>query len=352
MKTIHVTASRSYDVCIGPGLLRECGARIVAEAGVGIAAVVTESTVAPLFAETVCASLEKAGFSVVRYVFPAGEASKTLSTYGDILNFLAEHRLTRADLLVALGGGVVGDMAGFAAATYLRGIPFVQLPTTLLAAVDSSVGGKTAVDLPAGKNMAGAFCQPSLVLCDTDTLQTLPGDALRDGFAEMVKTGVLAGEELFSALERESLAAAGEETISRCVEYKRSIVAEDEFDTGKRHLLNLGHTVGHAVELCSRYTVSHGKAVAMGLAAMGRACARRELCRPETAERIAAVLERAGLPTSLPFGAEALAAAAMSDKKREGNRLPLIVVEGIGRCRIETISEGEFTDWLREGGAV
>ncbi len=352
MRTIHVTASREYDVCVGPGLLRECGERIAAVCGTGAAAVVTDSTVAPLYADTACASLERAGFAVSRFVFPAGEASKTLKTYADILRFLAENRLTRADLLVALGGGVTGDMAGFAAATYLRGIRFVQLPTTLLAAVDSSVGGKTAVDLPAGKNMAGAFHQPSLVLCDTDTFSTLPGDVFRDGCAEIVKTGVLAGEELFSLLERGALADRPEEIVARCVEYKRSVVAEDEFDTGKRRLLNLGHTAGHAAELCSGYGVSHGKAVAMGLAAMARACAARGLCPAETAERILALLEKAGLPTALPYGARELAAAAMSDKKREGDRLPLVVIQGIGRCRVETIPGAEFETWLREGGAL
>ena len=352
MKTIHVTASREYDVCIGPGLLRECGERIAAVTGTCAAAVVTDSTVAPLYADTVCASLEKAGFAVCRFVFPAGEASKTLATYADILSFLAERRHTRSDLLVALGGGVTGDMTGFAAATYLRGVRFVQLPTTLLAAVDSSVGGKTAVDLPAGKNMAGAFCQPSLVLCDTDALTTLPEDAFRDGCAEAVKTGVLAGEELFSLLEQGETEGRLEEIVARCVEYKRSVVAEDEFDTGKRHLLNLGHTVGHAVELCSNYRVSHGKAVSMGLAAMAHACAHRGLCARETAERIVSALEKNGLPAALPFEAAALADAAMSDKKREGSRLPLIVIEDIGSCRTETVPAAEFETWLREGGAL
>ena len=352
MKTIHVTASREYDVCIGPGLLDECGERIAAVTGKRTAAVVTDSTVAPLYADKVCASLERAGFDLCRTVFPAGEASKTLATYADILGFLAERRLTRSDIVVALGGGVTGDMAGFAAATYLRGVRFVQLPTTLLAAVDSSVGGKTAVDLPAGKNMAGAFCQPSLVLCDTDVLAALPEDVFRDGCAEAVKTGVLAGEALFSLLESGAPRDRLEEIVARCVEYKRSIVAEDEFDTGKRRLLNLGHTVGHAVELCSGYGVSHGKAVSMGLAAMALACAHRGLCARKTAERIVSALEKNGLPAALPYETRALTEAAMSDKKREGSRLPLVVIEDIGRCRTETVPAAELETWLREGGAL
>ena len=352
MKTIHVTASRDYDVLVGPGLLRACGPRIAAVTGACTAAVITESTVAPLYLDAVCASLAEAGFSVIRYVFPAGEESKTLSTYGSVLSFLAENRLTRSDILVALGGGVTGDMAGFAAATYQRGIRFVQLPTTLLSMVDSSVGGKTAVDLPAGKNMAGAFWQPSLVLCDTDALSTLPESVYRDGCAEIVKTGVLAGERLFSAVEKGVDPSRREEIIAACVEFKRSIVAEDEYDTGKRHLLNLGHTAGHAAERLSDYSISHGRAVAMGLGTVVRACARRGLCPADTAERILSALERSGLPTALPYAPKDLAAAALADKKREGDRLPLIVIRGIGDCRIETIPGGEFEIWLQDGGAV
>ena len=351
MKTITVSASRDYDVCIGAGLLKTCGERLAALPGIRAAAVVTDSIVAGLYADTVCAALERAGLRVCRFVFPAGEAFKTLRTYGELLGFLADNRLTRSDVLVALGGGVTGDMTGFAAATYLRGIRFVQLPTTLLAAVDSSVGGKTGVDLPEGKNMAGAFWQPSLVLCDTDTLKTLPDDVRRDGFAEMVKTGVLAGETLFSRLEQGD-GPDREEIIAACVEVKRSIVSRDERDTGLRRLLNLGHTAGHAIELCSDYSISHGRAVAMGLGIMVRACARRGLCPAGDAERVLSLLERSGLSVSTPFPAETLAEAALSDKKRTGEGQPLVLVEGIGRCRIETVPREELSGWFRDGGAL
>ena len=352
MKTIHVSASREYDVIIGAGLLSECGERIAkAVPGAAKAVIVSDSTVAPLYASRVSASLTGAGFACETYIFPAGEASKTLGEWEKILCFLAERRMSRSDVIVALGGGVAGDMAGFAAAAYQRGIRFVQLPTTLLAAVDSSVGGKTAVDLPAGKNLVGAFWQPSLVVCDTDTLATLPRDVWRDGCAEVIKYGVLDGEELFSALEASLPEKLSEELIARCIEIKRDIVAEDEFDTGRRHLLNLGHTAAHAAELLSDYTVSHGSAVAMGLVSMARVCAEQGLCPAADAQRIESLIKKCALPTELPYGADALGKAALADKKREGAKLPLIRINGIGHCAVQSIPAEDYPNWLRQGGA-
>ncbi len=352
MKTIHVSASREYDVVIGAGLLTECGERIAqAVPGAAKAVIVTDSTVAPLYASRVSTSLAEAGLLTETYVFPAGEASKTLREWEKILCFLAEKHMSRSDVLVALGGGVAGDMAGFAAAAYQRGIRFVQLPTTLLAAVDSSVGGKTAVDLPAGKNLVGAFWQPSLVLCDIGTLSTLPPDIWRDGCSEVIKYGVLDGEELFSALEASLPEKLPEELIARCIEIKRDIVAEDEFDTGRRHLLNLGHTAAHAAELLSDYTVSHGSAVAMGLVSMARACANRGTCPAGDAQRIESLVRKCSLPTELPYGADALGKAALSDKKREGATLPVIRIDGIGHCAVQSIAAEDCPNWLRQGGA-
>ncbi len=351
MNTVHVTASREYDVCIGSGLLRECGERIREVTGACAAAIVADSHVAPLYGDAVRRSLEAAGFRVVSYVFPAGEGSKTLAVYGDLLRFLARERFSRSDIVAALGGGVTGDLAGFAAATYQRGVRFVQLPTTVLAAVDSSVGGKTAVDLPEGKNLAGAFAQPSLVLCDTDALSTLPPAVRRDGCAEIIKYGVLAGEDLFSDLERADPERLTEDIMTRCVSIKRDVVTNDEFDTGARRLLNLGHTAGHAIELCADYGLSHGAAVSMGLALIVRAAAAMGLCPGPDSRRVCALLERYGLPTETPFRAEALAEAAMADKKRQGGTLPLVVPYGIGDCRIHPIPAESFTDWLRAGGA-
>ena len=341
MKTIHVTASREYDVVIGAGLLGECG-RLIAAAvpGAEKAVVYTDTTVFPLYAKRVTESLKAAGFTVLQDYFLAGEHSKTFRNWERILRFFTENRVSRSDVVVALGGGVVGDMVGFAAACYQRGVRLVQIPTTLLAAVDSSVGGKTAVDLPAGKNLIGAFWQPSLVICDTDTLQTLPDAVRRDGCAEIIKYGVLDGETLFSKLEKSLPDEIPEDILARCVEIKRDIVGADEFATG-----------AHAAELLSDYSLPHGSAVAMGLCCMARACAARGLCTEEDAARIEALVKKCGLPTELPYMAEALANAALSDKKRAGSTLPVITVEGLGRCAVRKIDASDYAEWLRQGGA-
>ena len=259
MNTVTVSASKTYDILIGTGLLSTLGQEAAKLGKAKNVCIVSETTVWPLYGKAAQCSLEQAGFNVISFVFPAGEASKNGQTYLELLNYLAENKLTRSDLIVALGGGVVGDLAGFAAASYLRGIRFIQVPTTLLAAVDSSVGGKTAIDLPAGKNLAGAFCQPSLVLCDLDTLNTLSEDIFRDGCAEVIKYGILYDPVLFSHLEEKGLSFDRENVITRCVELKRDVVAEDEFDTGQRMKLNLGHTIGHGVEAKSQFAISHGK---------------------------------------------------------------------------------------------
>ena len=351
MKTIPVTASRRYDVLLGEGLLDEAGAelrRILPEART--AAVAADETVSALYGERLAASLERAGFRTVSFTFPAGEGSKTLATYAALLNFLGENALTRGDVLLALGGGVAGDLAGFAAATYRRGIPFCQVPTSLLAAVDSSVGGKAGIDLPTGKNQAGCFYQPSLVLCDPAVLATLPAREYRSGCAEVIKYGVLFDGAFFTSLEETPVREQWESVIARCVALKRDIVAADEFDRGERQLLNLGHTLGHAVEKCSAYAVSHGEAVAVGMAVIARAAARRGFCSRETARRLEALLRRYDLPTGTDIPGDALFQAALSDKKIGGGRLNLIVPEAIGRCRIQPIPPEKLRDWLRDGG--
>ena len=334
MKTVTVAASKTYDILIGSGLLQTLGGKARELGKARSVCIVSESTVFPLYGPAAQESLEKAGFRVVCFVFPAGEASKNGNTYLSLLNFLAENRLTRSDLIVALGGGVVGDLAGFAAATFLRGIRFLQVPTTLLAAVDSSVGGKTAIDLPAGKNLCGAFCQPSLVLCDTDTLQSLPKDIFRDGCAEVIKYGVIYDRDFFDYLAASGLAFDRERVIERCVQLKRDVVMEDEFDTGARMYLNLGHTIGHGVEAKSEFTLSHGKSVAIGMAIVARAAANRGLLSPEDRDRIVGTLAAFGLPIETGFAPEDLARFALSDKKRTGGTVSLIVPTAIGKCRI------------------
>ena len=351
MKSVRVEASRSYEVLIGRGLIDEAGERIRCVSRAETAVLVAGDVVWPLYGARVQASLEKAGFRVLSYILPHGEQHKTLETYGALLNFLCDNRLTRSDLLVALGGGVTGDLTGFAAATYQRGCGFVQIPTTLLAMVDSSVGGKTAVDLPGGKNQAGAFYQPSLVLCDPDTLATLPEEEFRCGCAEVVKYGMLGDAAFFASLETVPVRGQLEDVIERCVTMKRDIVHEDEFDTGLRRLLNLGHSFGHAVEACSGYTLLHGQAVAVGMAMITRAAVEKGYCEPETLDRLLAILKQYELPTECDYSVGELSSALLADKKMTGSTMHLVVPEAVGRCRIVKVPAAELPDWLRCGGA-
>lgn len=341
MKIIEVPVSHSYQVKIGPGLMDTIGietAKIAQEQVL----VVTDDTVAPLYLARVCEALRTAGLRVSSVSVPSGEASKNLGNYAHLLKVLAEKRFTRSDAVLALGGGIVGDLSGFAAATYLRGIAFLQVPTTLLAMVDSSVGGKTAVDLPMGKNLAGAFHQPALVLCDPRALDTLPQDVFRDGCAEVIKTAVLFDRPLFEHLKQHGPDFDREAVIARCVQHKRDVVCRDEFDTGERQKLNLGHTIGHAIEKCSGYTISHGNAVAIGLACMVRA-----YCRD--AAEILAVLQRFGLPTDTEYSAEALTAAALSDKKRAGGTITLVIPHTVGSCLLKALPVCELQAVIKAG---
>lgn len=349
MTEITVSASKEYQVLIGEKLLPSLGAQAAALGKVGKAAIVSDSIVWPLYGQQAEQSLNAAGFEVFSHVIPAGEASKNGHTYLELLNQLASWQLTRSDLIIALGGGVVGDLTGFAAATYLRGVRFIQVPTTLLAAVDSSVGGKTAIDLPAGKNLAGAFYQPSLVLCDIDVLASLPADIFADGCAEVIKYGILYDPELFRHLCAHGLKFAREKVIARCVELKRDVVMEDEFDTGARMKLNLGHTIGHGVEARSNFTVSHGKAVAIGMAIVARSSEKLGICNAETAKEILSCIRAFGLPTDTNSTAEELYAFALSDKKRSGGTVNLIVPETIGSCLIRPTPVAEVKSFIEAG---
>ena len=352
MKTVTVSASRRYDILIERGLLRRAGELVRGVTNAGTVMLVSDDSVWPLYGETVQKSLVDAGFSVCRFVFPHGEGSKCAKTYLALLDALCENRLTRADAALALGGGVVGDLTGFAASTYLRGIGFIQIPTTLLAMVDSSVGGKTAIDLPAGKNLAGTFYQPWLVLCDPDCLDSLPDEIFRDGCAEVIKYAVLGSRELFALLADIPSGKGLEEVTARCVEMKRDFVQSDELDRGARQMLNLGHTFGHAVEASSRFTLSHGKSVAIGMAMILRAACSRGLCSAETRDAVIALLQRYGLPTECPYPADMLLGALSADKKIFGTRLNLVVPTDIGACRLLPVGVDELSGWLRDGGAI
>ena len=349
MQKVTIHASRSYDILIGSGLLAALGQEAKKLPKVKTVCIVSESNVYPLHGAAAEKSLRDAGFDVVSYVFPAGEESKCGETYLKLLNFLAEHQLTRSDLLVALGGGVVGDLTGFAAATFLRGVKFIQVPTTLLAAVDSSVGGKTAIDLPAGKNLAGAFYQPSLVLCDTDALSTLPREIFLDGCAEVIKYGIIYDPAFFHYLKETGPEFDRERVIKRCVELKRDVVMEDEFDTGARMKLNLGHTVGHGVEARSHFSLSHGKSVAIGMAMVSRAAAKQGLLCQKDAAAIQDTLRAYGLPTRTEYPAEELVQYMLSDKKRSGGTIPLIIPTEIGHCDIVPTPVEELTAFVKAG---
>ena len=343
MNTVTVNATRSYDILIGSGLLPALGPQVQKLGKAATVCIVSDSNVWPFYGETALKSLKDSGLEAISFIFPAGESSKSGTTFLNLLNFLAEHKLTRSDLIVALGGGVVGDLAGFAAASYLRGIRYIQVPTTVLAAVDSSVGGKTAIDLPAGKNLAGAFWQPSLVLCDTDTLNTLPEEIFRDGCAEVIKYGILYDPELFSHLEANGLSFDREWVITRCVDLKRNVVMEDEFDTGARMKLNLGHTIGHGVEAKSGFSVSHGKAVAIGTAIVSRSV------QCTDCGRIMEILQKFGLPTNTRYSAEDLYTYTLSDKKRSGSTVNLIIPRAVGHCDIVPTPVEQLLSFIKAG---
>ena len=351
-----IHTDRPYPVFAGHGLLENCGrllredCGLPAEAG-GLCKVmlVSDDTVAGLYADRVKESLEAAGFEVSRFVFPHGEKSKSFGMLMTLVNELALKGFTRRDLAAALGGGVTGDLAGFAASVYLRGIRYVQMPTTVLAAVDSSVGGKTAVDLPAGKNLAGSFWQPSAVICDCDTFDTLPENIFADGLAEAVKYGLLRDPELFEEFERFTRGRDLTDLAARCIQIKEEYVTGDETDHGKRQFLNLGHTPAHAIEACSGYTVSHGRAVAIGMAMMARAAEKLGLAKEPFAARLEALLKKFGLPVSTGLPAKQLAEAAGADKKRRGDSITLVMPRAIGDCVLYTVKVEDLEDVFRAG---
>lgn len=348
MSSVHVGAGKPYEVYIERGSIANCGSILKNALGrVCKAAILTDDTVDTLYGEQAKQALLQSGFSVCLYAMPHGEENKNPSTWAGMLNFLADQRLTRSDVVVALGGGVVGDMAGFAAASFLRGVPFFQIPTTLLAMVDSSVGGKTGLNLAAGKNLAGAFYQPCAVACDPDTLRTLSPDILADGVAETIKYGVLGDEPLFERLKDGCWHDSVLEIIQTCVSAKARLVEEDEHDTGSRQFLNLGHTLGHAIEKCSHFSISHGHAVAIGMVYAARLSHRLGLCGESVRERIEQALLANALPISAPYTAEQLCEVALSDKKRSGGSITFVLPRAIGYCELIKKDVSEMPELVR-----
>ncbi len=351
MRSVHIDASKEYDVLIGSGLLKKSSQYIKRiKENAKTAVIISDDTVYPLYAGLLKSELEKCSLHTEVFVFAHGEASKNLRTYSEILEFMCAAHVTRSDMIFALGGGVTGDLAGFAAATYQRGIRYVQLPTTLLAAVDSSVGGKTAVDLKGGKNQAGCFYQPSLVICDTETLNTLSEREFNSGCAEIIKYGMIRDEGLFKFAVQNHIKDRLEEIIARCVEIKRDIVREDEFDTGERMLLNFGHTFGHAAESCSDFSVSHGEGVAMGMAAITRSAAHDGICEKRVLDDLLDALQKYGLPVQIDYSLEDMIKYVLSDKKASGGSVKLVIPEKIGSCFIEDVSGKELIRRMINGG--
>lgn len=349
MQTITVRASAQYDVLIGNNflsLLGEHAAKLISGRN---AVIISDTNVWPLHGEKVAESLRASNFQVDSFVIPAGEVSKNLETYAKILEFLVHKQLCRNDVIIALGGGVVGDLTGFAASTYLRGISYIQLPTSLLAMVDSSVGGKTGINLPSGKNLAGTFYQPRLVLCDTSTLDTLPENQFIEGCAEVIKYSILYDKELFSHLLQNGLFFDRNAVISKCIELKSMVVAQDEYDIGARKLLNLGHTFGHAIEHIYNYQLSHGYAVAIGIAIAARAASRLGICAEDAKEQILEILNRFHLPVGTELSSQQLFSAAISDKKRTSDTVDLILPESIGSCKVVPTPLNELQSIIEAG---
>jgi 3-dehydroquinate synthase len=354
-----------YDIVVGRGLLAELGAR-VAPLVRGRTVIITDETVAALHGPAALASLQAAGVRARLLTIPPGETSKSFAELERVIDRLLAFGLDRRDLIIALGGGVVGDLAGLAAALYMRGIDVVQAPTTLLAQVDSSVGGKTAIDTPRGKNLVGAFHQPRLVVADIDMLATLPDRQLRSGWAEVLKHGLICDADFFDWLAGEgAVGAKGDpaaltRAVVRSVEIKSAIVSEDEKEAGRRALLNLGHTFGHAIEAELGFdedALTHGEAVALGCAMAFRLSSMLGLCAAADAERVEAVIAAAGLPTRLEqagvFKSDRLLARMAGDKKAEGGRLTLILLRAIGDAFVDkAVDRAVLTRFLTSEGAT
>lgn len=349
MRTLKVETGRPYDIIIKNGIIDNCGEFIKKVSKAMRVAVISDTNVFPIYGDKVVNSLTNSGYQVCSFTFEAGEKSKNLTTISKMYDFLAENHITRTDLIVALGGGVTGDMAGFAAASYLRGIDFVQIPTSLLAQVDSSVGGKTGVDIGAGKNLVGAFWQPVLVLIDSNTLNTLPQYYFEDGMAEVIKYGCIKDKSLFDKLEKVNAADCIDDIIYNCVAIKRDVVSRDEREKGERALLNFGHTLGHALEKINNFTsLSHGQAVAIGMCMITKASEKAGLTEKGSAKRIENLCKKYNLPTYSEISKTEIARAASSDKKTNGSSIKLALLKEIGESYLEKIEISELEDFISE----
>lgn len=337
MRRITVAGQNGYDILISQGLIASCGEHIRAITRAKKSLIISDSNVFPIYGEKVKTSLEAQGFEVFCFVFPAGEPSKNMNTVNDMIKALCEGGLTRQDIVVALGGGVTGDMAGFASAIYLRGIDFVQIPTTLLSQVDSSVGGKTGCDLSFGKNLVGAFHNPRLVLVDTETLSTLPERYIKDGMGEVIKYGCIKSADLFEKLALcENFSNIMQDVIYECIDIKRIVVENDFTEKGERMLLNFGHTPAHAIEKIENFSgLAHGEAVGVGMLKVARAGERIGITEVGTAEKIESLLKKFGLPCTTDIDNEKIVQDMIHDKKRRADEINLVLLHSVGNSFIK-----------------
>lgn len=353
METIHVAlGEHAYNIEIAAGLLDKIGPKVVALLPKARRAVIISDTnVAPLYAERLQKTMAAADIPAELITFPAGEQSKNLTVFSQVLEKIAELGLTRSDVVLTLGGGVVGDLGGYAAASYMRGVAFIQIPTSLLAQIDSSVGGKVAVDLKAGKNLAGVFYQPKAVFIDTDLLKTLPVHFLHDGLAEAIKYGAILDAALFERIAGfsgdEELLENIDSIVANCCSLKARIVEQDEFDTGLRGLLNFGHTMGHAIEQYYGFsTFTHGEGVGIGMYQLTQRTEEKGITPKGSAARIKAALEKYSLPTEPGVDKSLLLDGMSRDKKKNGNTLTIIVLEEIGRAVLKKLAWQEVPEYL------
>lgn len=347
MQELRIATARPYNVLIGKGILSDAGQIIKPLGNYNKTAIITDDQVLKLYAKELKDSLTRRNKEVCIFAFPNGERSKNFTVLKEIYSFLISEEITRSDLIIALGGGVVGDMAGFAAATYLRGIDYIQIPTTLISQTDSSVGGKTAVNLDQGKNLMGLFYQPRLVICDVGLIQET--FLFREGVGEVIKYGLLADRSLFELLERGEMEERLEEVVARCVEIKGKLVCADERDLNRRQLLNLGHTLGHGVEKISNYRIPHGIAICIGMAIMLSACVHNGLSDPIIYHRLLKVLEQYNLPSTFEEAdLKDLVKAAITDKKRLGDDINIVLCKDIGNCIVQRIPIDELYAFLKK----
>lgn len=343
MKKLTLNAKeKSYDIYFGEGITADIGSLF--DLGCRKVCIVTDSIVAPLYLDKVKRAIKEDASS---YIIPAGEASKSLDTCAKIYDFLAKNEFSRTDVLIALGGGVCGDVTGFVASTFLRGIPFCSIPTTLLAQVDSSIGGKCGVNIPSGKNLVGSFYQPSGVIIDYDYLKTLGGGEFGDGLAEVIKYGFIYDREVYE-LALSDLKRNLPKIIFRCVEIKKEVVEADEFDHGIRMILNFGHTIGHAIEKLGGYgKYSHGRAVSIGMAMAARLSEKAGVAKAGLSGEVIGALEKLNLPTRCEYTAEQIAPVILNDKKIKGGKLNFILLEEIGKAVMHAVDAGGVTDFVK-----